>query len=463
MNIKTRFAPSPTGLMHIGNVRTALMNYIFAQQSKGVFVLRVEDTDPQRNFDPGAKKIQSDLAWLNINFDEGPGIGGPSAPYFQSERNDIYQKHLATLQNRDEIYPCFCTTEELDKKRARQIAMKRPPRYDRSCLKLSAEDRSSAMQTKPFIWRMKVDSSRKIEFKDLSHGTLTFDLQHFSDFPITRVDGSFTFMFANCVDDMEMKISHVLRGEDHLTNTVGQVVIFQALGANLPTFWHLPVLCNTTGKKLSKRDQGFSLGDVREAGFLPEAICNYLGILGKSFAEEIMSVEDLIKTYDFENIHASSQIKYDLEKLRWVNHKWIERYDLDKLVNVTRRFLEREYDLSSVSEDQLKTLIKIIQPNMVILEDACLLLKFFFEAPQISLEDVKSNISEEHAAAAIDLFKKHIDAEDFKEAVQSSDIPKKFLWQTFRYILTGSPRGLQINELLEALSREEIKKRINNL
>lgn len=467
MNIRTRFAPSPTGTMHIGNVRTALMNYIFAQQKQGTFVLRVEDTDPERNFDPGAKQIMAHLAWLGLSFDEGPEKEGNCGPYFQSERNEIYQKHLEELKKNDFIYPCFCTVEELDKKRARQIAMKRPPRYDRSCRELSVEEREKRLKEKPFIWRMKVDRDKKIQFNDLSHGTLTFDLEHFSDFPITRVDGSFTFMFANCVDDKEMGITHVLRGEDHLTNTVGQIVMFQAFDAELPTFWHLPVLCNTTGKKLSKRDNGFSLNDLEQSGFLPEAICNYLAILGKSFTEEILSLPELIKNYDFDTIHAASQIKYDLEKLRWVNHKWIERYELKELIKKSRPFLEKKYDLANVTDQQLETLFSIIRPNMVTLEDCGPLLEFYFNAPQVTLQNLKETTAPDHAEQIIYLFKKCLDSENFYDAVlqeaEIEKIPKRALWSTFRMILTGSAKGFQIKELLDILSTEEIERRIDSV
>jgi nondiscriminating glutamyl-tRNA synthetase len=464
MNIRTRFAPSPTGTMHIGNVRTALMNYLFAQQKAGTFIIRIEDTDAERNFDPGAQQILADLAWLGIPFAEGPHVGGNYAPYFQSERSDLYKTHLKKLIDTDYAYPCFCTSEELEKKRARQIAMKRPPRYDRSCLHLSAETRLELMKQQPFIWRMKVDSDKKISFSDLSHGTLTFDLKNFSDFPIARADGSFTFMFANCVDDITMKISHVLRGEDHLTNTVGQIVMFEAFQATAPTFWHLPVLCNTTGKKLSKRDQGFSLHDLQQQGFLPEAICNYLAILGKSFSEEILSIEELVKNYDFETIHAASQIKYDLEKLRWVNHKWIEKYDLDRVIKLCLPGLQEKYNLARVSEEQLQLLFSIIRPSMTTLNDSIDVLEFYFVAPKISLADLK-NVSMEHAEAILTLFKNHAGSEDFyssvHQAAKQAQLPQKDLWSALRYVLTGSARGLQVKELLQVLSTDEVTKRIN--
>ena len=294
---RVRFAPSPTGIMHIGNVRTALLNYLFALKNNGTFILRVEDTDQERNIDPQIS-IFNHLTWLGLHYQEGPGIGGQYGPYFQSQRNAIYQEHLEKLQAGNFVYRCFCTQEQLEAKRNRQIALKNPPRYDKTCLKLSAaEIQTKLEQNVPFFWRMKIDETKTMQFKDLGHGTLHFDLKNFSDFAISRTDGSFTFMFANCIDDITMQISHILRGEDHLTNTVGQLTIMQALGHTFPIFWHLPILCNTTGKKLSKRDQGFSLEDLKNEGFLPQAILNYLGIIGASFEKEILTLGFLIMAF----------------------------------------------------------------------------------------------------------------------------------------------------------------------
>ena len=232
-------------------------------KKNGVTVLRIEDTDPERNFDPGAKEIIATLNWLGLTFDEGP--------HFQSERTKIYQEKLKELEEKNLIYRCFCTPEELEEKKQRQIALKKPPRYDRTCRNLSPEQiKKNLDEGKPFIWRFKMNPEESIEFNDLARGKLHFELTNFTDFPITRQNGTFTFIFANAIDDMLMNITYVLRGDDHLTNTVNQVAIYQAFDAAKPTFWHLPILCNKDGKKLSKRDFGFSLEDLKNAGYLPQ-------------------------------------------------------------------------------------------------------------------------------------------------------------------------------------------------
>lgn len=354
--IRLRFAPSPTGMMHLGNIRTALMNALFACKNNGSFVLRIEDTDAARNFDPGALNIIQDLTWLGLTYDEGPGKGGPYAPYFQSERAPLYQKSLDQLIAKNAVYRCFCSPEELDKQRTRQIALKKPPRYDRTCLQLSADAINKKLDQKiPFIWRYLLDHTQQISINDLAHGPINFDLKNFSDFPLTRGDGSFTFIFANFVDDMLMNMTHVIRGEDHLTNTACQAVLFHAFNATIPTFWHLPILCNVEGKKLSKRDFGFSLRDLKNNGFLPEAIINYLAIIGGgSFANEVMSFDQLAQAIDFDHINATGQVKFDPEKLRWMNNKWIARISAQELYDRCLPYLTQAYpNLHNIDTEQL--------------------------------------------------------------------------------------------------------------
>ena len=397
---RVRFAPSPTGIMHIGNIRTALLNFLFARQKNGTFVIRIEDTDPQRNFDPGAKIILSDLAWLHISFDEGPEKGGLYAPYFQSERLLLYQQNLEKLKSKGLVYPCFCSEEELEKKRDRQIALKMPPRYDRTCLRLTKEEIKSRLdQNLPHIWRFKINHDVTIQIHDLARGIITFDMQHFSDFPLTRADGSFTFMFANFVDDMLMKITHVFRGEDHQSNTAGQAALYQAFGAPLPVFWHMPMLCNIDGKKLSKRDFGFSLHDLRNAGYLSEAINNYLAILGSSYEQEIMNLEELTKAFNFEQTHASGNIKYDVEKLRWVNHQWIQKLDLIELAQRIKPFLVAAYPAAEkINAKKLAELLQILKTDLYTLADAVQVLKFYFVVPDISPAAIEACVSPENLA-----------------------------------------------------------------
>ena len=465
---RVRFAPSPTGIMHIGNVRTALLNYIFALKNHGTFILRVEDTDQERNIDPQIS-IFNHLTWLGMNYQEGPGVGGNFGPYFQSQRHEIYQNHLEKLKNDNFVYRCFCTPEQLEAKRNRQIALKNPPRYDRTCLKLSAPDIQQKLEAQmPFFWRMKIDETQSIQFKDLGHGTLNFELKNFSDFAITRTDGSFTFMFANCIDDVTMEISHILRGEDHLTNTVGQLAIMKALNHPFPIFWHLPILCNTTGKKLSKRDQGFSLEDLKNEGFLPQAILNYLGIIGGSFEQEILTTAELAQAYNFDNMHTASQIKYDVEKMKWVNHKWIAQTPITQLVQLCKPFLAQKYDIKDVADDKLAILVQSVQTDIVILQDVCKLLEFYFIKPTISQEQIDAIIPDHAISQKIQLILNHhkndTDVETFfnnaKKETITNGIALKDFFGYVRLLITGSPKGLGIAELEKCLGFDEIKKRI---
>ena len=465
--VRTRFAPSPTGIMHIGNVRAALLHFLFAHQNNGTFLLRIEDTDQQRNIEHGTSAIIKHLKWLNLKFSEGPEVGGDFGPYFQSQRASIYQEYLNKLIEKKLVYRCFCTPEELEIRRNRQIAMKRPPRYESTCTKFSDSEISQKLASKTaHIWRMKVDSSKKVFFKDMARGILEFDLQHFSDFPLTREDGTFTFIFANCVDDITMQISHVFRGEEHLSNTVSQTVLYEAFDHKLPTFWHLPILCNQEGKKLSKRDKGFSLDDVQAQGFLPETVCNYLGILGTSFEKEIMTLDVMAQNYKFDHLHGISQIRYDVEKLTWMNHKWIATYDSAKLTELCKPFLAKKYDLSKISDQTLQTLIKSIQNDMHTLVESVSLLDFYFNQPTINVAAHIDAVSEQD----FEKIKKLIQEEpisdwnnflsSMKSQVKTAGIADKALYATLRILLTGSPKGMQLHDLFACLGEKEFFARL---
>ena len=470
-SVRTRFAPSPTGIMHIGNVRAALFCYLFAKQKNGTFVLRIEDTDNQRNIEDGTFHIIRHLNWLKLNFTEGPEIGGEFGPYIQSQRTEIYQKHLQWLQEHNFVYRCFCTPEELEIRRKRQIAMKKPPRYEGTCLKLSEEEIKENLNKKvAHIWRMKIDHTQKITFKDLARKTLEFDLQHFSDFPLTRENGSFTFIFANCIDDHEMQISHVFRGEEHLSNTVNQVALYKALNFEIPIFWHLPLLYNQEGKKLSKRDRGFSLDDLELQGFIPEAICNYLGILGASFENEIMSLDQLAQVLKFDHLHASSQIRYDMDKLRWINHKWITSYSLEELVGHCKPLLSAAYDLTNTSEQTLSMLIKSIQTDMHTLVECTELLKFYFQKPTLQFDKISQYLEIEKLNTLSKIFKNQTPPTSWNELlstikpiVAQEGIIDKELFGAVRILLTGSPKGMQINELFICLGAKEFFNRLCNI
>ncbi len=472
--VRVRFAPSPTGMMHLGNVRAALINYLFAQQKQGVFVLRIEDTDAQRMFDPEAQKILEDLAWLGLSYDEGPRIGGPYAPYYQSQRTHLYQEQLNALAEKNAIYRCFCTEQELEKKRLRQQALKLPPRYDRACLALSIEEIDRLLsENTPFIWRFKCDHNLSMTITDLAHGSITFHMSNFSDFAITRQDGSFTFIFANFVDDLLMDITHIFRGEDHLSNTANQAALFHAVGASLPIYWHLPILCNIEGKKLSKRDFGFSLRDLKDAGFLPEAVANYVSIIGASFKEEIMPLDVLATQFNFENIHSSGHITYDVEKLKWVNKSWITRYAPEKLTAQCRPYLENAYPhAKNVDDMTLTQLLQIIKTDLTTTADAVSALEFYFVEPQLTIEDVQACIPQTSSEQLKEIIAAHKDslltdeaqfASSVKLAAKNNNIPLKELFWLLRLALMGKTNGPGIAELVAMLGGKRTLERIDRM
>lgn len=467
--VRVRFAPSPTGIMHIGNIRTALLNYIFAKKHNGSFILRIEDTDQKRNFDPGAQQILQDLAWLNLSYNEGPRVGGPHAPYFQSERTAIYQEQLAKLIAQKLVYRCFCTEEVLEKKRERAIALKQAPRYDQTCLKLTEDQVTYLLNEKtPHIWRFKFDRSKSIQFEDLARGTAVFDPTHFTDFPLTRTDGTATFLFANVIDDMLMQITHVLRGEDHFSNTVNQVALFHAFGAPVPTYWHLPIICSTSGKKLSKRDFGFSLNDLKESGFLPEAIVNYLGIIGASFAQEILSLDELVTAFDFTHPKCGS-IQYDVEKLRWVNNQWISKATPDQLEKLVAPYVYEAYpEARTLEHATLIKLITMVQPELATTRDIVNALEFYFSKPTL----FKALFTEHIAPADLDKIVGITTAlkgqfgnpeqfvESLKKQAKEEKIPAKAVFVFLRLALTGQIHGQTMNDLLALLTPRTVEERI---
>lgn len=461
--VRVRFAPSPTGMMHLGNVRAALINFLFATQKQGTFILRIEDTDAQRMFDPEAQKIIEDLQWLGLTYDEGPHVGGPYAPYYQSARTHLYQEQLAIFAEKNLIYRCFCTEQELEKTRLRQQALKLPPRYARTCLALKQAEIDRLLAEKvPYIWRFKCDHSQSLTITDLAYGTISFSMSNFSDFAITRQDGSFTFIFANFVDDLLMDITHIFRGADHLSNTANQAALFHAINAQLPLYWHLPILVNIEGKKLSKRDFGFSLRDLKDAGFLPEAVGNYVSIIGGSFKKEIMSLRELADVFNFNSIHASSHITYDVEKLKWVNKQWINRYEPEQLTMQCQPLLEAAYGDKAKNIDQttLTNIVQTIKSDLTTTNDIVHALEFYFIEPQLMRADIEACIPSTAYDAIKAVINEHKNllttnsaefATKIKLAAHTIHLPLKELFWFLRLAMMGKTNGPGIHELIHML------------
>lgn len=315
----TRFAPSPTGALHLGNARTALFNDLAARASRGRLVLRIEDTDAERSEEGLLQRLLEDLRWLGLEWAEGPDVGGPHAPYRQSERAEKYANAVAVLEAQGRVYPCFCSPEELKLSRRAQLAAGRPPRYAGTCAALSTDEvaRRKATGARPAL-RFRVPAGRKVEFTDLIHGEQRFATDDIGDFVILRADGSVAFFLGNAVDDADMGITLVLRGDDHLANTPRQILLLEALGRPAPQYGHLPLLLGASGAPLSKRDGAASLHDLRSQGYLPGALRNYLVRLGHACGHDgWLETDEMPRYFDLARSSRSAAHFDESQLLHW--------------------------------------------------------------------------------------------------------------------------------------------------
>lgn len=325
--VRVRFAPSPTGKLHIGSARTALFNWLFARHHGGAFVLRVEDTDAARSKRRHEESIVEDLVWLGLDWDEGPDRGGPYGPYRQSERLEAYRAATAQLLAAGAAYHCFCSETRLEELRAVQRAAGAPPRYDRRCLALSGDEVERRLATgEPAVVRLRVPE-RDVVVDDLLRGKVSFGAAAFGDFIILRSDGVAGYNFAAVVDDRDMAITHVIRGDDHLTNTARQLAVFAALGARPPRYAHHGMIHAPGGGKLSKRHGATAVGEYRELGYLPDVLVNYLALLSWSHGDdEVLDRERLVRDFDLEGLSPSAAV-FDLAKLDWLQHEYVMAMD----------------------------------------------------------------------------------------------------------------------------------------
>jgi glutamyl-tRNA synthetase len=369
--IRVRIAPSPTGFAHLGTASTALYNVLFARQHDGAFALRIDDTDVERNRPEYEQVIYTSLRWLQLDWDEGPDKGGPYAPYRQSERVDLYREHAAKLLAEGKAYRCYCTPEELDAERKQAQAEKRPYKYSRRCLVDPPKDRTE------FTVRFKVPGG-EIKFQDMIRGEMTFDAGLIGDFIIMKRDGFPTYQFASPVDDAAMKISHVIRGEEHLSNTPYQLMLIDALGYERPAAYaHMPLILSKDGTKLSKRKHPeANLALYREQGYLPEALINYLALLGwnPGTSQEIFTFEELLRVFSFDRVqHAGA--RFDWDKLNWINGEYIRRLDDDELTSRLQPFLP------SLDQATIRRAVPALKTRMSKLADATAMLEYLWTDP----------------------------------------------------------------------------------
>ncbi len=372
---RARIAPSPTGPLHIGTARTALFNYLFARHVGGTFILRLEDTDQARSSIAYEKDILDGLHWLGLHWDEGPEVAGeaargPFAPYRQMLRLPLYAEAADRLLAADQAYPCYCTAEELDADRKAQEAAKEPPRYVGRCATLTPAERATRKaEGRPAAIRFRVGTG-VVGFDDIVRGRVEIDVANLGgDFVIVRGDGTPLYHFTVVVDDAAMEISHVIRGEDHLSNTPKHILLFRALGYPEPAFAHLPLILNPDRTKMSKRKSQTAVSDYIAEGFIREALVNYLALLGWATGteEEVLSIDEIVERFELDHVHKGGAV-FDRERLEWLNGQWIRRLDPDDLIDRLRPFVEADYAAGRIdtmpSDEELTALLPIITERL---------------------------------------------------------------------------------------------------
>ncbi|MCQ2363234.1 MAG: glutamate--tRNA ligase [Acidaminococcaceae bacterium] len=382
--VRVRFAPSPTGYLHIGGARTALFNWLFARKMGGKLILRIEDTDIDRLKADSVSQILTSLKWLGLNWDEGPEVGGPVGPYAQTERLDIYRKYAEQLLKEGKAYRCFCTSGQLEAEREKQKAAKQPFRYARTCRNLTEEECQKRIAAgEKFSIRIKIPIEGNIVVHDLIHGDVNFDLTQYDDFVIMKSNGMPTYNFAVCVDDHLMGMTHVLRAEEHLSNTPKQLFVYDAFGWEPPKFGHMPMILAPDRSKLSKRHGATSVEEFRDKGYLPQAIVNYLSLLGWSSGDEkeILTMEETVKAFRLEDMSKKAAI-YDTVKLTWMNGQYLSELPLDAIWPDMRAYFVRSglvtEEFMAGHEDYMRHLADVVRVRVKTLQEVVDASTYFF-------------------------------------------------------------------------------------
>ncbi len=479
--VRVRIAPSPSGNLHIGTARTALFNYLFAKKNNGKFVLRIEDTDAERTSQEYIDNIFDSLKALGLNWDEGPDVGGPYGPYTQSERFDIYPKYIQQLLDSGFAYECFCTPEELEAEKEEATRNKKPYVYSKKCENLTEEEKAKlrAEGRKPAI-RFNIAKAQKafhdtsiLEFEDIVKGKLHMDTNLLGDFVIQKSNGAPTYNYAVVIDDMLMKISHVIRGEDHISNTYKQILIYEALGAKVPKFGHLGMILAPDRSKLSKRHGATAVSDFVKQGYLTDALINFVALLGwaPSDGEEIKPVEKIAEDFRIHEISSSNSI-FEYDKLKWMNSHYIKMLSMDELKQRLMPYLEK-YDLSQLTDEQFTRMIEVTREPLVLLSDITDAVSYFFGdsvevEPQVQTDVLDTETSQEVLKTYLEQSKDweyteenlHEKLEAFRGYFKEKGIKPKVTMWAIRAAVTGRTRGADMTAILAILGKEKVEKRI---
>lgn len=492
--IRVRFAPSPTGYLHIGNLRNAFFDYLIAKKYNGKLILRVEDTDQKRAVEDAVPKLLDIMKWCGIEFDEGAGIGGDLGPYIQTERLDIYKKYAEQLLEEGKAYYCFCTPQRLQEMRDEQQAAKKAPRYDRVCKKVSLEEAKKRIEAgEKAVIRQAVPESGEVVVNDELRGELKFQAEELDDHVLIKSNGIPTYQFASVVDDHLMEITHVLRSEEWIASLPKNILLYQALGWEPPKFIHPSLILNKTGGKLSKRQGDVNVEDYRDKGYLPEAILNFIALLGWSpysgetehgeSVSEVMSVAEIIDKFKMEDITTSPAV-FDTEKLDFLNGAHIRAKSVDELLELCRPYLEKNFELTKnegkIKDEFLKKVVALAQDRLKLLPDITEATHYFFRDeldidPQM-LKWKKSDLAgaKKCLGELVELFEK-VDEKDWnKENLEKITIEYikeqtkddergngDYLWP-MRVALTGEKASPSPFEMADALEKEETKNKLQS-
>lgn len=471
--VRVRFAPSPTGYLHVGGARTALFNWLFAKRHGGQFILRIEDTDLERSTLEAEEGLLRDMRWLGLLWDEGPGVDGPHGPYRQSERTAIYKREAHALVAKGAAYPCFCKEEDLEKKRQQAEAEHRSPHYDRTCLGLSADEVKRRVDAgEPHVIRVKVPE-RDYHVDDLVRGRVEWKAETLGDFIILRSNGMPVYNFCVVVDDALMEISHVIRAEEHLTNTHRQMILYEAMGKPIPQFAHVSLILGPDKTKLSKRHGATSVGQYKEDGFLVEAMNNFLALLGwnEGTDQEIYTMSQLAEKFSLERINPAPAV-FDQAKLTWMNGQYIRALSPEKLTEMLIPLLKAARPGEARFDDPawMAKLITLAQAHLAVLKDVVNLVKPLFEHPEPVDDEARAVMAAPEVpalmAALRDEFTKapawNRDAFNaaIKAAGKTANAKGKALFMPIRVKLTGSCHGPDMVGILDLLGKDEVLKRL---
>lgn len=471
--IRVRIAPSPSGNLHIGTARTALFNYLFAKKMGGKYILRIEDTDAERSSNEYIQNIFDSLKALGLSWDEGPDVGGEYGPYSQSERFDIYPVYAQKLIESGNAYECFCTPEELEAEKEEAQKNKVAHVYSGKCRNLTEEQKEELRKQgrKPAI-RFHVPNKELI-FEDLVKGELKFDTSLIGDFVIMKSNGTPTYNFAVVVDDMLMKITHVIRGEDHISNTPKQILIYEALGVEAPKFGHLGMILAPDRSKLSKRHGATAVSEFVEKGYLIDALVNFVALLGwsPSDGEEIKTVEEIAADFRINEVSSSNSI-FEYDKLNWMNSQYLKKLDVSELKEKLKPFLT-QYNLSELTDEQLIRMVEITREPLTILSDITDAVTYFFGEkvnvePEVQSEvldtEQSQNVLKEFVTLAesieFDEETLHHKLEEFRGIFKERGVkPKETMW-AIRAAVTGRTRGADMCAILAILGKDKVIKRV---